>query len=138
MNPTPLIATAILAFALTACGSADTSAPAEPSGTAPSMDHGDHDMPATNSSIGHGTGTIRSLGGEGDFLTIDHGPLEGIDMGAMTMGFDTMGDVDLSGFNDGDQVAFMVKQGRDGSFRIMAICNTETDGADCLAGMMDH
>ena len=89
--------------------------------------------------IGHATGTIRSVGSQGDFLTIDHGPFDGgIDMGAMTMGFDIMGDVDLSGFADGDEVAFMVKQGRDGSYRIMAICNTGTDGADCLDGMMDH
>jgi len=59
-------------------------------------------------------------------------------MGAMTMGFDIMGDVDLAGFADGDQVAFMVKKGRDNSYRITEICNTGTDGEDCLEGMMDH
>ncbi|MEC7291315.1 MAG: copper-binding protein, partial [Pseudomonadota bacterium] len=29
-------------------------------------------------------------------VTIDHGPFNGIDMGAMTMGFEVMGDTDLS------------------------------------------
>ena len=59
-------------------------------------------------------------------------------MGAMTMGFDIMGDVDLSSFSEGDAVAFMVKKGRDNSYRITTICNTSTDGDDCLESMMDH
>ncbi|MBU2607005.1 MAG: copper-binding protein [Alphaproteobacteria bacterium] len=88
--------------------------------------------------IGHATGVIKSLGSKGDFVTLQHGPFEGIDMGAMTMGFDIMGDVDLSGFTEGDTVAFMVKQGRDGSFRVMSMCNTAIEGADCLDSMMDH
>ncbi len=59
-------------------------------------------------------------------------------MGAMTMGFDIMGDVDLSAFAEGDTVAFMVKKGRDNSYRITTICNTGTEGADCLDEMMDQ
>jgi len=147
MKPLNLIIASFLAFGLVACSGTE-----EPVTTAPSetdmpmdmahhegMDHTGHDMGSTMDGIGHATGTIRSVGAQGDFLTIDHGPFEGgIEMGAMTMGFDLMGDVDLSGFADGDAVAFMVKQGRDGSYRIMAICNTGTDGADCLDGMMDH
>ncbi|MEO1019654.1 MAG: copper-binding protein [Pseudomonadota bacterium] len=101
-------------------------------------DNADHKMDSEVENIGRATGTIRSVGAQGNFLTIDHGPFEGgINMGAMTMGFDTMGDVDLSEFSDGDEVAIVVKQGRDGSFRIMAICDTGTNGADCLDGMMD-
>mgnify|MGYP005666694267 FL=1 len=99
------------------------------------MDQADHAM---GDGIGRATGTIRSVGSQGDFLTIEHGEFAGdIQMGAMTMGFDIMGEVDLSGFAEGDEVAFMVKQGRDGSYRIMAICNTAEEGADCLDGMMD-
>ena len=79
-----------------------------------------------------------SGGSKGDFLVIDHGPLDSIEMGAMNTGFDIIGGVDLSGFAEGDEVAFTVKQGRDGSYRIMEICNTATDGTDCLEGMMDH
>ena len=59
-------------------------------------------------------------------------------MGAMTMGFGIMGGVDLSRFSEGDEVEFMVKQGRDASYRIMAICKKNTDGANCLDGVMDH
>ena len=109
------------------------------------MDHGDDNMDGATEMagvmdrMGHSTGTIRSVGSHGDFLTIEHGPFDGaIKMDAMTMGFDIMGDVDLTGFSEGDTVAFMVKQGRDGSYRIMAICNTGKDGTDCLDGMMDH
>lgn len=144
------IAAALLALGLCACGNAqqpETAATPESDMTASMTDatemdhddHADHDMGEKMDGVGHATGIIRSVGAQGDFLTIDHGPFEGdIDMGAMTMGFDIMGDVDLSGFTDGDEVAVMVKQGRDGSYRIMAICNLGTDGADCLDTIMDH
>ena len=141
-----LFAASLLALGLAACGGADDRVPPETAQTeAPmemadddAMDHSGHDMGEAQERIGHGSGVIRSVGSQGDFLVINHGPLEGIAMGAMTMGFDIMGDVDLSGFAEGDEVAFMVKQGRDNSYRIIEICNTGTDGADCLDGMMDH
>ena len=144
MKPFNLIAASLFALSLAACGNAEDTPPAAgdtsemPMEMAKdnAMDHGDHDM---GDGIGHATGTIRSVGSQGDFLTIEHGEFDGdIQMGAMTMGFDVRGDVDLSGFSDGDEVAFMVKQGRDGSYRIMTICNTATDGADCLNGMMNQ
>ncbi|KJS28075.1 MAG: copper-binding protein [Hyphomonas sp.] len=87
---------------------------------------------AAGNGSGQATGTIRSIGQNGDFLTIEHGPFNGIDMGAMTMGFGILDDIDLSGFAEGDAVSFMVKRGRDGSFRITSICNTATEGTDCL------
>ena len=138
-----LTATGLFALGLAACGNA-RDAPDAPGNTAEmpmkmadhdGMDHADQDI---GDGIGRATGTIRSVGSQGDFLTIEHGPVEGVGMGAMTMGFDILGDVDLSGFKDGDEVAFAVKQGRDGSFRIMAICNMGTEGADCLEATMDH
>ena len=82
---------------------------------------------------GEGQGTIISIGPDGDFLTIDHGPIDGVGMGAMTMGFETLSRVDLAGFGKGDKVAFSVKQGRDGSFRVTAICNIEAHGKECLS-----
>lgn len=139
MKPMTVMTVSLLTLSLAACGGAeDTAAPESPEAAMP-MDMADHDAGAMGDGVGHATGTIRSVGSQGDFLTIEHGPFEGdIAMGAMTMGFDIMGDVDLSGFADGDEVAFMVKQGRDGSYRIMAICNTAADGADCLDGLMEH
>ena len=150
MRITTLFAVSAFALTLSACGNAQDAAQSEtvtaraemPMDMAGSntMDHSGHDMNkhGGDDSIGHGTGIIKSFGAQGDFLTIAHGPIEGVGMDAMTMGFDIMGDVDLSGFSDGDEVAFMVKQGRDGSYRIMAICNTATEGAECLDGMMDE
>lgn len=147
MKPLYLVTACLFALGLAACGNAEeTGAPATQAAEAPmtmadqnGMDHSAHDMGGAMDGIGHATGTIRSVGSKGDFLTIAHGPFSGgIEMDAMTMGFEKLGDVDLTGFSEGDEVAFMVKQGRDGSFRIMAICNTGTHGADCLDSMMDH
>jgi len=143
-----LLTVSAAALTLAACGQTDNDAPASDtaSQTEPPMememadgemmDHSDHDM--GSSDTGHATGVIKSVGAQGDFLTIDHGPIDGIGMGAMTMGFDIAGDVDLSGFEDGDTVSFMVKKGRDGSYRIAATCDTGAAGDECLAGMMDH
>jgi Cu(I)/Ag(I) efflux system periplasmic protein CusF len=134
MKTIPLISASLLSFSLAACGNAQDSAPAAaPPAEAPMETGASMDMTSGDDAIGRATGTIRSVGSLGDSLTIDHGPFEGgIAMGAMTMGFDTVAEIDLSGFSDGDEVAFEVKQGRDGAYRIMAICNIATDGADCL------
>ncbi len=130
-----------LAIGLAACGnpeenrSLESSIPDTPTTMSDhdTMDDGDHIVSYKMNGVGYATGTIRSVGGQSDFLTIAHGPFAGgIKMGAMTMSFDIIGDVDLSDFSDGDEVAFMVKQGRDGSYRITNICNTGIDGTDCL------
>ena len=151
MKPLTLALTSLLAIGLAACdGAQEPTAPDMSANQSPmdmaspdGMDHGDHDMANASDGamdgVGHAPGTIASIGSQGYSLTIAHGHFAGdIEMGAMTMGFDIMGDVDLSGFSAGDEVAIMVKQGRDGSYRIMAICNTAPDGADCLDAMMDH
>lgn len=141
MNALNLITASLAALSLAACGNPQDTHPAE-TGTAEapmdmagdemSMDKAGPDMSGASERTGRATGTIKSLGGQGDFLTIDHGPIEGVGMGAMTMGFDIAGGVDLTGFSEGDSVAFEVKLGRDGAYRVMSICNTGTEGADCL------
>lgn len=140
-----LISAGMAAITLAACGQSNSPEPrtqsAEPAATMDMaepgmMDHSGHDMGSGDT--GHATGIVKSVGAQGDFMTIDHGPIEGIGMGAMTMGFDIAGDVDLTEFKDGDAVSFMVKKGRDGSYRITAICDTAKSGEDCLSGMMDH
>lgn len=147
MKSLNFISASLFALGLAACGNAQDTAPAQTETAAMPMDmsnnqmgidNNEHDMSAMDDGVGHATGVIKSLGSEGDFVTLQHGPFEGIDMGAMTMGFDIMDDVDLSGFTEGDTVAFMVKQGRDGSFRVIAMCNTAIEGTDCLDSMMDH
>ncbi len=141
-----LLAIGAGALTLAACGqtvdeaaasdtSSKTEMPMDMTGTE-MVDHSDHDMGSGDT--GHATGVIKSVGAQGDFLTIDHGPIDGIGMGAMTMGFDIAGDLDLSEFEDGDAVSFMVKKGRDNSYRITAICDTDASGDDCLTSLMDH
>ena len=141
MNTLNLITASLAALGLAACGNpqevrpAETmtaEAPMEMAGETAPTEMASSDMSGASERIGRATGTIKSVAGQSDFLTIDHGPIDGVGMGAMTMGFDIAGDVDLTGFSEGDTVAFEVKQGRDGSYRIMSICNTGTEGADCL------
>ncbi len=131
------LTTGLVALAISACGNAQDSgadAPAAPPAAAEALvANGQPAASPATGGVADATGTIVSLGELGDFVTIDHGPFEGgFAMGAMTMGFETVADADLSGFSEGDEVAIRVKQGRDGAYRIMAICNTATDGADCL------
>lgn len=137
------------ALILAGCGATDTAhsddthmADAHSDMDHGSMDHTDHDMakPDTAETMsgpgdtGETTGVIRSIGETGDFLTLSHEAIDGVGMGAMTMGFATLSDVDLSEYQVGDRVAFSVKRGRDGSYRITAICKTEGSDRSCLAG----
>ena len=126
--------TALAALGLVACsGDTDTATK-----TADMMDHSKMDGDMVMSDVGYTTGIVVSISPDGSQATIDHGAIEGIGMGAMTMGFGITSGVDLSGYAKGDTVSFLVKKGRDGSYRITAICNTDTDGSDCLDAKMDH
>ena len=95
-------------------------------------EHAGHTTEGAASRTGQGTGVVRSVDAEGRSLTIDHGPIDEVGMGAMTMGFGLTGAVDLSGLSEGDAVAFRIKRGRDNSYRVTAICDTGTEGSDCL------
>lgn len=143
-HPSPVLFASACALLLVACG--ETAAPPseetyskkameEETGDGTMMDHAGHE---TGSDIGHASGVIKSISNDAGFVTIDHGPVSGIGMDAMTMGFDLMGEADLSGLSEGDEVSFMLKRGRDGSYRVMAICNTAAGGEDCLDTMMEH
>ena len=129
MNTRNAIATLSAAFLLAACGNAEQPEAMDHS----TMDHDGMDMSSSASGdTGMTTGTIRSVGENGDFLTIAHERIEGVGMDAMTMGFDIMSSVDLSDYEAGDRVAFTVKKGRDGSYRITAICETTGTDMSCL------
>jgi len=135
---TQLTLTTIAMLSLAACG-ADTNEELDHS----TMDHSEMDMSdmkttQMNGDTGHTTGVIISVSPDGKEATIDHQEIEGVGMSAMTMGFGITSAVDLSGYNKGNNVSFMVKKGRDGSYRITAICNMDTDGKDCLDAKMDH
>lgn len=102
------------------------------------MKHSKDNHKTSAGSTGHTTGQILSISSDGQQVTIDHGEIEGIGMGAMTMGFTVMSNIDLTHFSAKDKVAFWVKKGRDGSYRITAMCNTDSEGSDCLKTSMDH
>jgi len=80
------------------------------------------------------TGVVKGIGEKQ--LIIDHGPIQGSTMGAMTMGFNFLKSVDISELAEGDEIAFLMKVGRDGSFRISAICKPAEDGEDCLQSLL--
>lgn len=139
---------ALLAINLSACGGDVESVPEANSQNHAEMDDSNMDHASMDHSggmdgkpkgdTGHTTGTLVSVSPDGQSATIKHEAIDGVGMGAMTMGFDITSRVDLSAFNPEDPVSFMVKRGRDGSYRITAICNTATDGDDCLSGQMEH
>jgi len=80
------------------------------------------------------TGVVKGIGEKQ--LIIDHGPIQGSTMGAMTMSFNFLKKVDVSNLAEGDEIAFLMKVGRDGSFRISAICKPALDGDDCLQALL--
>ena len=132
---TQLTLTALAALSLSACGGGEIDHSKMDDAK---MDHSQMDQMKSMGDTGHTTGIIVSVSPDGKEATIDHQEIEGVGMGAMTMGFGITSAVDLSGFAKDDKVSFMVKRGRDGSYRITAICNTDTDGKDCLDAKMDH
>ena len=137
---TKLTLTALAALSLSACGGGemDHSKMDDAKMDHSTMDHSKMDQMKSMGDTGHTTGIIVSVSPDGKEATIDHQEIEGVGMSAMTMGFGITSAVDLYGFAKGDKVSFMVKKGRDGSYRITAICNTVTDGKDCLDAKMDH
>lgn len=137
---TQLTLTALAALSLSSCGGGemDHSKMDDAKMDHSTMDHSKMDQMKSMGDTGHTTGIIVSVSPDGKEATIDHQEIEGVGMSAMTMGFGITSAVDLSGFAKDDKVSFMVKKGRDGSYRITAICNTETDGKDCLDAKMDH
>ena len=140
----PFLSAGLIAATAAGCGQA-SAPPGDKAGpeTLPIDETENRPMPGQESGMmendsGHATGTIILIGPDGGSVTIDHGPFDGIDMGAMTMGFDLMGDADLTGFSEGEEVAFRVKRGRDGSYRVMEICSTAMNGDGCLGPTTGH
>jgi Cu/Ag efflux protein CusF len=102
------------------------------------MDHGDMNHSEMGKGTGHTKGVIVSISLDGKEATINHQAIDGVGMGAMTMGFGILSTVDLSPYSQGNNVSFMVKKGRDNSYRITAICDTDKSGKDCLASIIQH
>ena len=80
-------------------------------------------------------GVVKKVFAGAGRVKIKHEPVPAMKMGAMTMSFQTAGDIDLSEFSENDDVEFMLKKGRDGSFRIMSICKKENADTSCMEMM---
>lgn len=102
------------------------------------MEHSQMEHAKMDGDFGHTTGKILDISTESREVTIDHQKIEGLAMGAMTMGFNILPGVNLGDYAPNDNVSFMVKKGSDGSFNIPAMCNSDKEGADCLDGHMKH
>ncbi len=86
--------------------------------------------------VGHSTGTVRAVADDGYSMVIDHGQIHGIGMAPMTMSFDLMGDASAEGIAEGDTVEFLVRKGRDNSYRVFMICKMKSQNETCLADVM--
>ena len=136
----------LASLAMAACGgenadpaTAAASDPAVVAGAPAADPHAGHTMDAaTGSDIDHAAGAVVEVDVDGKRIKLAHDVMENIGMSAMTMTFGVAGEIDLAAFEPGDDVRFMVKKGRDGSLRVMAICDAVVDGEDCLAALMDH
>jgi len=115
-----------LCAVLSACGSHDEA-------THDMADHADHDMEISTGPavIAEGDGRILSISEEGDFMTLDHGPIEEISMGAMRMGFEVAEGVDLSDYTEGDDILFMISA-TENDIILTKACRPASDGPNCL------
>ena len=71
-----------------------------------------------------------------DLVMIKHGDIQGAGMGPMTMGFGFLNEVDVSALKEGDEIAFLMKIGRDDSLRIVGYCKPVQEGPDCLQALL--
>ena len=119
---------------LASCGEAEAPTADTPAGQAADrsgMDHGAADP----GGAAMGAGRVVSVEGERR-LRIEHGAIEAVGMAAMTMTFEALRDVDLGGIEAGDEVHFLLDRGRDGTFRLAAICDiAAADHEACMAAM---
>ena len=115
---------------LLACNSSDEA-------TSDGMDHdmadhaGDHSAMSGEAITADGEGRILSLSEDGDFVTLDHGPIEEINMGAMRMGFELAANVDLSDYAVGEDILFRISA-TENDIVITQTCRPSTDGPNCL------
>lgn len=101
-------------------------------------DHGGEDKGSSSVTLvkalpeNMGAATGKVTGFTDELVMIEHSEIQGTSMGAMNMGFGYMKDVDVSSLTEGDEIAFLVKVGRDDSLRIVGFCKPKQDGDDCL------
>jgi len=122
------VAAVLVVGTLSSCGG---EAPA-PGGVAPAADVAAAATATATDETDRGRGIVNGVDLAGNRVLLEHEAMPKIGMGSMTMYFEATSDIDLARFVEGDGVQVEVKRGRDGSFRIMAMCLAAADAADCL------
>lgn len=85
-----------------------------------------------------GEGVINKLEVKKSKVNLTHKPIEAIGWPEMTMDFTVLKPVDLSAFGAGENVHFLLKQEKDKSYSIAAMCSLDVDGGAheaCMAQM---
>lgn len=77
---------------------------------------------------------VLAVAEDGREITLDHGPLDAIGMGAMTMAFDVAADTDVTVFGRGDLLEIRVKQHRNYTYELVAACRLAAAGEELSAG----
>lgn len=85
----------------------------------PEQNDGQDENTATGPETLTGIGTIQSI--SGNRVTLNHGPIPALDWPSMTMGFQTMPTIDLSGFAEGDEIEFDFMPMPGGGYSITAL-----------------
>ncbi len=101
------------------------------------MDHSEMDM-AGMCDMPMGEGVINSLDVKKSTVNLTHKPIEAIGWPEMSMDFTVLKPVDLSAFGESENVHFLLKQEKDKSYAITAMCSLDVDdGAHeaCMAQM---
>ena len=130
----------LASLSLTACGQSHEGHGNHSKDGAEMADHSghdmkDHDMTGDPDAMIPVNGKVVQVFADAGRIKIDHEEIPAINMAAMTMSFQAGGDVDLARFSEEDGVHFMLKKGRDGSFRIMQMCKTDGSDDACMDGM---
>lgn len=89
------------------------------------MDHSAHAAPAAKAaSQPMSEGTVRRLDREAGSVTISHGPIDNLGMGAMTMTFTFRKGVVPASVKDGDKVRFRAEE-KDGQYVVVRVASAK-------------
>ncbi len=102
------------------------------------MKHGEATVQMDKCSQPMGEGVINALDVKKSTVNLTHKPIEAIGWPEMTMDFAVLKPVDLSAFGESENVHFLLKQEKDKSYAITAMCSLDVDdGAHeaCMAQM---
>ncbi|MEM9743991.1 MAG: copper-binding protein [Pseudomonadota bacterium] len=82
--------------------------------------------------FGTATADLLAVAEDGSEVTVRHSAFDGIEMGAMTMAFDVAESVARDALPEAGRVALRVRQNRNYTYELVAICPTTEDSVACL------